>query len=312
MSKTAIGRRAFLKATAGTTLGAGLANLTGGSARARADVAKAIPRRKLGRIEWEATIFSIGGMSTVREPDHREEATEIVRRAVDGGVNYIDTADSYNDGVSERHIGEAVEGRRNRVFLATKTRQRRAEPIRSEAFEASCERLRTDVIDLYFLHAVHKVDDLDAALDRDGGAIRAFEHYRDAGRLRYLGVSSHSSAVLTEAMERYEFDCVFVTLNAAGRAMMDPDKLEPMLAKAAAKNVGVVAMKVFGGTGGRIFSANITSEQAFRYVLSFPVATANIGITTVDQVEENIDLAKRFVPYTEQERTALARSLRPS
>ena len=267
-----------------------------------------LPRRKLGRIDHEPTIVSLGGMTTVREADRREEALEIIRHAVDSGINYIDTADSYADGTSERHIGEALGDRRERVFLATKTRQRRAEPIRNQAFEASCERLRTQVLDLYFLHAVHTFDDLDAALDRDGGAIKAFEHFRDAGRLRYLGISSHSNEVLSAAMDRYDFDCVFVTLNPAGRAMLDPENTRAMLAKAVAKNVGVVAMKVYGGTGGRIFENDqLTAEQALRYALSHPVATATIGITRVEQIDHNIHLAKDFQPYTPEQCRALAR-----
>ena len=305
-----IGRRCFLKATAGTALASGLAQLPGGivgTAPARDD--SPLPRRKLGRIDHEPTIVSLGGMTTVREADRREEALEIVRHAVDSGINYIDTADSYADGASERHIGEALGDRRNRVFLATKTRQRRAEPIVNQAFEASCERLRTEIIDLYFLHAVHTFDDLDAALDRDGGAIKAFEHFRDAGRLRYLGISSHSSEVLIAAMDRYDFDGVFVTLNPAGRAMLDPENTNAMLAKAAEKNVGVVAMKIYGGTGGRIFENDqLTAEQALRYALSHPVATATIGITRVEQIDHNIQMAKDFVPYTPEECLALARS----
>lgn len=304
-----IGRRCFLKATAGTALASGWGPLPAATATPAGNRDNApLPRRKLGRIDHEPTIVSLGGMTTVREADRREEALEIVRHAVDSGINYIDTADSYADGTSERHIGEALDDRREQVFLATKTRQRRAEPIRNQAFEASCERLRTQILDLYFLHAVHTFNDLDAALDRDGGAIKAFEHFRDAGRLRYLGISSHSSEVLSAAMDRYDFDCVFITLNPAGRAMLDPENTHAMLAKAAAKNVGVVAMKVYGGTGGRIFDNNrISAEQALRYALSHPVATATIGITRVEQIDQNIQMARNFQPYTPKQCRDLAR-----
>ncbi len=299
-----IARRTFLKATAGTALGAGLANLGGCGPGADPN---GFPRRRLGKTGYQATIVSLGGGATVREPDQREEAIEIVRRAVDLGINYIDTADTYKAGTSEAHIGEALDGRREKVFLATKTRERRAEPIRAGAFDQSCERLQTEVIDLYFLHAVHTAADLDVALDRDGGAITAFEHYRDAGRIRYLGISSHTNEVLIKAMDRYDFDCVFVTLNAAGMSMNDPGNTEAMLAKAAANDVGVVAMKIFGGPGSRILERGISAEQTLRYTLSFPVCTANIGVTTIDQVDANIHLAKSFEPYTRNELDELAR-----
>lgn len=304
-----IARRGFLKATAGTALGAGLAGFPGGICQIRADAIEdnAIPRRKLGRTGYEPTIVSLGGGSTLTQPEHREEALAIVRRALDLGVNFIDTAEAYGDGASETHIGEALGGRRAEVFLATKTRQRRAQPIRAGVFEESCRRLQTDVIDLYFLHGVHNREDLTTVLDRDGGAITAFEHYRDAGRIRYLGISSHSNEILIEAMDAYDFDCVFVTLNAAGMAMDDPGNTEAMLAKATEKGVGVITMKIVGGTGGPILDRDITVEQSLRYTLSFPVCTANIGITTIDQLEENVRLAKAFVPYTEDELATLAR-----
>jgi uncharacterized protein len=307
MSK--IGRRGFLKAAAGTALASGLAGFPGGGIRpSRAEaVQDAIPRRALGRTGYQATILSLGGGSALAQPDNREEAVEIIGRALDLGINYIDTAPAYGNGTSETYVGEALGGRRDQVFLATKTRERRAQPIRAGAFEESCQRLQTEEIDLYFLHGVHDREHLATVMDRDGGAIRAFEHYREAGRIRYLGISSHSSETLITAMDEYDFDCVFVTLNPAGISMEDPENIEAMLAKAAGKNVGVIAMKIVGGTGGGILSRGITMQEALRYTLSFPVCTANIGISRMDQLEENVRLAKAFVPYDEKQRAELVR-----
>ena len=308
MSK--IGRRGFLKATAGTAVGTGLAKLSGGSTGQSATDAvesKAIPRRTLGSTGYKATILSLGGGSALAEADNREKAVQIVRRALDVGINYIDTAAAYGKGASERYIGEALRGRRDKVFLTSKTRERRAQPIRERLFEESCQRLETEILDLYFLHGVHTREHLNEVLDRGGGAIRAFEHFRDAGRIRYLGISSHSSETLMKAMDEYDFDCVFVTLNPAGMTMIDPDKTEAMLAKAAEKHVGVIAMKIVGGGDGRILERGITIEEALRYTLSFPVSTACIGIATLDQLEQNVRLAKAFVPYDEKERAELVR-----
>ena len=305
-----IGRRGFLKATAGTAVGTGLAKLSGGStgqSAANEVERKGIPLRTLGNTGYKATILSLGGGSALAQDDNREEAVQIVRRALDFGVNYIDTAAAYGKGASERYIGEALRGRRDEVFLTSKTRERRAQPIRERLFKESCQRLQTEIVDLYFLHGVHTREHLSTVLDRDGGAITAFEHYRDAGRIRYLGISSHSSETLMKAMDEYDFDCVFVTLNPAGMTMIDPDKTEAMLAKAADKHVGVIAMKIVGGGDGRILERGITIEEGLRYTLSFPVSTACIGIATLEQLEQNVRLAKAFVPFDEKERAELVR-----
>lgn len=290
-------RRSFLKAAVTTALSAGI----GRDSAALSDAAPAgMPTRRLGRTGFEASIFSLGGMFTIQERDQRDAALAIVNRALDLGVNYIDTAEAYGEGGSEENIGEVMRERRGEVFLATKTRERRADRIAAELFERSCERLQTDYVDLYFAHGVHTPDVLDEVLDRDAGAITAIEAFRDQGRIRHIGISSHSCALLLQAMDQYDFDCVFITLNPARLAMNHAEDLHKMLDMAAEKEVGVVAMKIFGG-GGRIFDRAVRAEEAMRYALSFPVCTASVGISSLEELEENVRLAKAFKPYTDAE-----------
>ncbi len=296
-------RRSFLKATVSTVLGAGLAKTNAVFADNQPD--QDMPKRRLGKIGYDASIFSLGGMFTIEERDQREKAIAMVNRAIDLGVNYIDTAEAYGDGGSELNIGEVMRTRRDEVFLATKTRERHAEKIAEDIFDNSCARLQSDYVDLYFCHGVHTSDVLDEVLDRDTGAITAIESFRDQGRIRHIGISSHSSTLLIEAMERYDFDCIFVTLNPAHLAMNDAEALDAMLAKATEKDVGVVGMKVLGGRGARLLDKGLTVEQSLRYALSFPIATANIGVATMEQLEEDIRLAKSAVPCTPEERAEM-------
>ena len=298
---TGLGRRDFLRAAAGAALGAGIGGARGPLsgrplfAAERAD--KPMPTRRLGKTGYEASIFSLGGQSTLQQRDQREVAVRIINHALDLGVNYIDTADSYAGGDSEANIGVALEGRRGEVFIATKTRIQTDDGIEDDAFERTCERLQTDYVDLYFTHAVHDLEHLDTVLDRENGAIRAFERLREKGRVRNIGVSSHNNATLMEAMRRYDLDCVFITLNPAGLSMQDPENLRDMLAMAEDKDVGVVGMKIVAR--GRVFERDIDMKQAMNYALSLPIATANVGITSIDQIDENVRLAKEFEPYDE-------------
>ena len=304
-----IGRRSFLRTAAGAALGAGLGSAftpqQGGLVFAEETVNNTIPTRRLGKIGYEATIFSLGagGNTPIMDLEQRDTGVAIVNRALDLGVNYIDTAASYGGGDSEVIVGDVMQDRREEVFLATKTRQRTAEGLRENEFEQSCERLQTDYIDLYYFHAVHTIDDLDTVLDRDNGPVTVFEQLREEGRIGNIGISSHSSATLMEAMDRYDFDCVFVTVNPAGLSMNDPDNLRDMLAMAQEKDIGTVAMKI--PARGGVLDRGITMEESLGYALSLPFATANIGISSVEILEENVELAKAFTPLDDEKLTQL-------
>ena len=145
-------RRRFLRAAVGTGIGTVYAHRNGEGLLAAELADKPMPTRRLGKIGYEASVFSVGGMSTIMERDKRDEAAAIINRALELGVNYIDTADSYRDGDSEANIGQALATRRKDVFIATKTRIRTDDGIEDDAFEKTCERLQTDWVDLYFMH----------------------------------------------------------------------------------------------------------------------------------------------------------------
>ena len=304
-----IGRRSFLRTAAGAALGAGLGSAfttqQGGFVFAEEAANNTIPTRRLGKIGYEATIFSLGagGNTPIMDLEQRDTGVAIVNRALDLGVNYIDTAASYGGGESELIVGEVMKDRRDEVFLATKTRQRTAEGLRENEFEQSCERLQTDYIDLYYFHAVQTIEDLDTVLDRDGGPVTVFEQLREEGRIGNIGISSHSSATLMEAMDRYDFDCVFVTVNPAGLSMNDPDNLREMLAMAQEKDIGTVAMKI--PARGGVLDRGVTMEESLGYALSLPIATANIGISSVEILEENVELAKAFTAFDGEKLTEL-------
>ena len=304
-----IGRRDFLKTTASTVLGASfLASASPLRALAESPEKTAIPKRRLGRTGYDATIIGLGGQSTIEQPGKHDEAVAIINRALDLGINYIDTAEAYGRGISETYIGEVMKDRRDEVFLATKTRQRTKHGIEDENFAKSCERLQTDYIDLYFMHVVNSMDDLNILLDRKEGAVLAFERLREKGRIGYIGISSHSTEVLEEALRRYDFDCIFLTINPAGMRMnQSPGQTREFLYKVAQKDVGVIGMKL--AARNQIFERNITMEQSMKYALSagcagngkYPIATAAIGITRVDQVDENVRLACAYNPCDETE-----------
>lgn len=291
-----------LAAAAGCTLGGalGLGGLS--NAFAAAGGAPAIPTRRLGKTGLDVPIFSLGGQSTIEQPGKRGEAVAIIQRALDLGLNYIDTSHIYGNGVSESHIGEVMKTRRGEVFLATKSREFSYDGA-MRMIEGSLQRLQTDHVDLYQHHNVSTDAALDEVLAHDG-ARKAFEKLHTEGVVRHLGISGHSSRVLKRAIESVDMDCVLITVNPAHIAMTDPDHLDDFMTTAVDKRVGVIAMKVTGRNQ-LLRRHPITMEQAMRYTLSFPVATAIIGITEVGQLDENFRIARQFRPMTDAEMAEL-------
>ena len=299
-----IGRRELLKSVLATTAATGLGAFAGGQHwPAHAAENAAMPKRRLGKTGYEVGIFSLGGQSTLEQDGTRDASVEIINHALDMGVNYIDTAVRYGGGISETYIGEVMKDRRDEVFLATKSHDYSYDGT-LRLCEQSLERLQTDHIDLYQHHAVDSFDELDQIGSEDG-ALRAFNRLRDEGVISYRGITGHTPALMTEAIERHDYDCVLISLNAADLNLNGPEDMDEFLEKAAEKDVGVIAMKVV--SRGRVLDRGVSMQQALSYTLSHPVATAIVGITEVGQVDENVDIARNFEILNDEELAGIQR-----
>lgn len=289
-----LSRRDFVKVGAAGAAGLCL-TARGASAKARAS---RMPERPLGRTGHDVRLFSLGGQATLEKSGTRDESLEIINRAIDLGVNYIDTAAAYGRGISQTYIGEVMATRRDEVFLATKTHDRTRDGS-LRLLENSLNLLQTDHLDLWQLHNVRTDEQVDRIFG-DGGAIEALLQARDEGTVRNLGITGHyDPAPLIDAIERFEFDTILMALNPA-----DPHFLpfqNELLPLAVRKGMGVIAMKI--PARGRLFrSDGITSmRDALTYVLSLPVSTAIVGCDTVEQLEENVSIAADFQPLTPEE-----------
>lgn len=254
-----------------------------------------MPTRALGRTGLEVSIVGLGGAVAVARTPDRAEA--IINRALDLGINYIDTAHQY--GPSESNIGRVMRHRRREVVLASKTDDRTYDGTMRQ-FEESLRRLQTDYLDIYQLHGMHSETDIDAALARDG-ALEAIERLREQGAVRHVGITAHKqSRLLASALQRYPFDCVLLSLN-AGDVHHD-SMIENALPVANAREMGVIAMKVCAYDG-RIFRDGgiSTMREALGYTLSHPVSTAIVGISTLAELEENVRIAGEFKPLPPEE-----------
>ncbi|TVQ38449.1 MAG: aldo/keto reductase [Spirochaetaceae bacterium] len=302
-------RRQFLRTLGAGAAGAGLFSLhpawadqEPGDDAVDSDANRPMPLRRLGRTGVEIAAFSLGGEAVVQQLQRQAEAVRIINRALDLGVNYIDTAPTYGGGGSETNIGHVMADRRSEVFLATKTHDRSYDGT-MRLVEQSLRRLQTDRIDLYQIHNVRTDTDVTRALSAQG-AVKALESLRSDGVIRFTGITGHRDPdVLRRAIREYPFDCLLMSLNAAD-IHYKPFQNE-LLGQALSNDMGVIAMKVTAV--GRIFRDDgITSmDQALGYTLSFPVSTAIVGISSIRELEDNVRIAARSRPLPRAERAAL-------
>jgi aryl-alcohol dehydrogenase-like predicted oxidoreductase len=281
-----------------------------------------IPTRNLGSSGHRVTIFGLGGQAAIEKPDNEDAAIPIIERALDLGVNYIDSAAAYGGEKrwSQRYIGQVMKRRRGEAFITSKTHDRTGDGS-LRLLEESLRLLETDHLDLWQLHRISSMDDVEQIFG-PGGAIEAMRRARDQQMVRCLGITGHTAPdVLMEAMRRFDFDTILMAINAA-----DPHHLSfaaELLPMAVEKRMGIIAMKIPArgrllaswtpppldqqrGPGTPARPGTLTMREALYYVWSLPVSTAIVGCDSVAQLEENVALARAFTPLSETQMSAIA------
>jgi aryl-alcohol dehydrogenase-like predicted oxidoreductase len=281
--------------------------------------AAAMPMRNLGRTGFRVGIFSLGCQAAIEIKGNEKLSVDIMNRALDLGVNYFDTSNVYGNGVSEEHVGLVVRDRRREVFLASKTGKRDYDGAMAH-LETSFKRMHTDHLDLWQIHNLQKVADVDRLLAPDG-AMKAMQRAKAEGLVRCIGVTGHfEPGVLREMIQRAELDCILMAVNAADRHYLS--FIDHLLPLALEKQMGVIGMKV--ATRGRMLSTwrpeppeqqpermrttkpgTLTMAESLAYNFSLPVSTNIVGVDSVAQLEENMRCAANFMPLSAAQMRAL-------
>jgi predicted aldo/keto reductase-like oxidoreductase len=245
----------------------------------------------------------------------QQEADETMELVMAHGVNHIDVAPSYHE--AEQRLGPCLEKHRDRFFLGCKTQLRGRDEARQE-LHRSLANLRVESLDLYQLHAVTTIDELDQCF-APGGSMEVLRKARDEGLTRYLGITSHgmeTPAVLLEALRRFDFDSLLFTLNFKLWADDDYRRgLMTVLDLAAGRDVGTMVIKTWARapwgeaerryhTWYEPFDQPPMVEQALRFTLSQPV-TAAISAGDARLLPAILEAAERFEPMGEVEQAAL-------
>ncbi|MBE83298.1 MAG: aldo/keto reductase [Gemmatimonadetes bacterium] len=265
-----------------------------------------LPERKLGATGESVTMLGTGG-AHVGRAETDAEAHAIVETAISGGVRFFDTAHSYQSGRSEERYGRFLTPKyRDGIFLMTKTTAKDAKTAR-ENLETSLRRMKTDCLDLWQAHSLKDPDDVDARIEN--GVVDVFEQAKMEGKARYIGFTGHKSPYAHARMlERTDvFDAAQLPINCADPSFESFVLI--VLPELVRRKMGVLAMKslsnggFFGGDKQfchgphpLLVPERVSIEEAVSYTWSHPVSVLITGADNADQLQEKIEIARRFRP----------------
>jgi aryl-alcohol dehydrogenase-like predicted oxidoreductase len=274
-----------------------------------------LPRRALGRTGFLATRLGQGDLADRSQPREAQVAT--LRRALDAGLNLLDTAPSYEDGLSEELVGAALAGRSAGVFLTTKIDHLGA-PVGPQ-LDGSLGRLGLPAVDLLALHSVSKPGDWEL-VSAPGGALDQVGEEVARGRARFRGLSSHDPDVLAAALDDGRCDVLLFPVG----PFVHRRYVQEILPRAREQGVGTIGFKAFGAgkllgdtegygkpLGQRPAQARprdrMEAEECLRFVLTCDPDVALLGLSTAEEQEVAFAAAERFRSLSAEEQTEVRR-----
>jgi aryl-alcohol dehydrogenase-like predicted oxidoreductase len=272
-------------------------------------------KRLLGRTGHASTIMTLGGAAI--RPDTPHDAEAFVHEALARGVNHVDIAPTYGNGEAENLLGQWLPEYREKVFLACKTRQRTRKAAQAE-LTRTLHRLHTDVIDLYQLHGLDTLEELDHVLSNDG-ALTAIRAAQEQGVVRYIGITSHNPSTILKALSAFDFDTILLPVNYVLHAHPQPcNDYTPVLALARQRNLGVIAMKTVAKGPWPLgkhtyrcwyqpFDTPIEVKNAVRFTLSQDVTTATT-CSDLHVAKLMLEAAEHYTPMDPDEQAHLCHS----
>ena len=310
-------RRMFLKSLAGVTASLTLGSATPAFKRESDRLGEVLPKRKLGRTNEYVTMLGTGGYHVGWTTER--DAQEVIEAALEGGVRFFDTAESYADGTSEMRYGKYLTPKyRDLIFLTSKSTGKDAKTVK-EHLEGTLRRLNTDHLDLYQVHAISTPEDVDSRIQL--GVLEVLLKAKEEGKIRYLGFTGHQNPfaharMLERTKESDIFDTVLMPVNVLDQTYFS--FTQNIMPKALAQNMGICAIKSLAD--GRFFAKKeqagwttddplipnyLSIKEAMHFVWSLPVSVLISGNENATFMREKIALARSFTKLTEEQKIAL-------
>lgn len=244
--------------------------------------------KRLGKTGLKVSIVGFGGIPIQRLTE--DEAIKVVQRCLDLGVTFLDTANAYT--TSEERIGKALAGsaiQREQVVIATKTGARDKAGAQ-EHLELSLKRLQTDYVDLWQFHGVSTFEAYEQVLGPDG-AMEAAQAALRAGKVKHIGITSHSMDVALKAVPSGHFETLQFPFN-----FITSEPAQELVPLAQEHDLGFIAMKPFAG--GMLDNATL----AIKYLLQFDNVVPDPGVELSAEIEEIVSIAAGDRKLSPQER----------
>lgn len=286
-------RRKFLQTAAITTSAALLPSLKLVAALPDSEISglktKELPKRRLGRTNRMVSCIGFGGGSRycnwVADEDTLQKHID---HAIKLGITYFDSARSYGDGLAEQRYGKFLTPKyRNQIFLNSKTMERTYDGVMRE-IEISLKTLKTEYLDLYCMHAIDSLKDVDILLSPSGG-YKAFLQLKNEGVVKNIGFSFHKwNDASQRSFNEFDVDAILCVINAS-KYNGNEDGLLPLAAK---RDVGIIAIKIMGQNA---LIGNVSGDDLLRYGLSLPISVANVGMDGFSPLESCVEVGKEHL-----------------
>lgn len=294
-----------------------LASLAAQAVATAADPKTGMPMRTLGKTGEKVSLLAFGSGSRWLAYKDPEKGMAALERALNAGVNYVDSAASYGDGQSESWIGQYLKGHKKDFFLVTKITPRDGDGAMRQ-IERSLKNFGVLQVDLMHIHSLGGEDDL-AKVEAKGGILDVVRKMKEQKVARFIGVTSHSNPmVLKTFLERANLDSVQMALNIAkignaapsqkaGEGQTGASGFEAIaMPVALRKNMGLTAMKVFAQDK---LIGKADPSILLRYAMTLPVSAAVAGMPQIDHIDQNLQVARTFKPLTREEMNKLPDSV---
>jgi uncharacterized protein len=256
-----------------------------------------VPKRPLGKTGTQVSALGVGGYHLGSTKD-QQEANDLVAKALDAGITFFDNAWDYHQGLSEERLGTALKGKRDQAFVMTKVcTHGRGKDVAMQMLEQSLRRLQTDHLDLWQIHEVIYYNDPDLIF-RPGGAAEALLEAKQQGKVRFIGFTGHKDPAIHLRMLAHDFpfDTVQMPLNACDATFRSFET--QVMPEANKRGIAVLGMKSLGGSGEMVRHGAFTAQEGLKYAMSLPVATTISGMDSLEVLDQNLEVARRFQPMS--------------
>ncbi len=263
--------------------------------------------RPFGSTGERVSAIGLGGYHIGKASLSEQDSIQLMRQAIDRGINFLDNSWSYNNGESEIRMGKALAGGyRNRVLVMTKT-DGRTKALAAQQIETSLRRLQVDHIDLIQFHEIIRLEDPDRVF-AEGGAMEAVLEAKKAGKVRFVGFTGHKDPYVHLRMleiaraNHFHFDAVQMPINVMDAHFRSfAHDVLPVLNR---EGIASLGMKAFGDPH-ILASKTATPLECLYYCLNLPISVQITGIESQTILDQAFEAVRTFKPYSAGDLAAL-------